>query len=481
MAPGEDGAYVVTRPTDAGIELGTDYSGLQKLYYFTDHRAWCISNSVSRLAEHLREHDVRLKVNFAQLQALNAGKTLTAQLSSFETPLHGVRLVPSMCTLVVSEGGLSLRPLPSPEPVSYDQALTEFLTIWRARITTLLRDPRASVTADLTGGVDSRAVFALLQSSANSSSSQAKFDLLSHTSERWSADLRSARTVARRYGTDLNLGLAPSPRRAGGVSRYQVWRELSLGTYLPIYFHRHEASPFRIHFHGGGGENHRPFYPRTSIDEFFAELKDMPPHFYRSWRADTREAIDFLVRNSIGVDPLILHYREFRNRLHSGRAPQYATVIAPLSSKYLDRASAHRRAVAGHQINFDIMENLLPGLAALPYDTDKKRPGAEQYANMTRVRLADAVQYGNMFAAGTALEVPAGGSPVSALDLLAADLAQGSTAAVRDFVGDPLLERARGVLNAARRKGTFEHASHAKELSYALAVSMAFRSGALDD
>lgn len=472
IRPGEDGSYVVARQAGDGVEFGTDYSGLQKLYYFTDRRAWCVSNSLSRLAEHLREHGIHLGVNVPQLAAFGVGNTLTAQLSSFETPLRGVRLVPSMCTVILRGGRLRLRRLPPLDAVPHEEALATFLGTWRGRITTLLADPRTSITSDLTGGMDSRAVLAMIQSCDNGSA--ASVDFLSNTSERLAADLRAATAIAERYGIQLNRRSRVTPDRASGPSRHRVWRELSLGTYLPVYFHLREASPFHIHFHGGGGENHRLFYPYPSVDEFLAQMRTLPPRTYRGWRAAARKSIRFLTRGNGDVDPLILHYREFRNRLHSGRAPQYGTVIAPLSSKLLDQVSAHRAVVTGQQINIDIMENLLPGLADMPYDEEEKRPGAAQYANVTAVTVPEPTRAGRAYTSDDVSTAPTLNGP-SAPELLAADLAESVTPAVRDFVGDDALKRANAALDAARRQGKFAHASDAKRLSYVLAVAMVFR------
>ncbi len=83
------------------------------------------------------------------------------------------------------------------------------------------------------------------------------------------------------------------------------------------------------------------------------------------------------------VDPMVLHFREYRDRMHGGRNPQYMTLFNPLGSKILDEVSevsGSRRFKVG-QVNYDIMSNLLPEILEIPFDSDLKALTEEKTAH----------------------------------------------------------------------------------------------------
>ena len=87
-------------------------------------------------------------------------------------------------------------------------------------------------------------------------------------------------------------------------------------------------------------------------------------------------------------------YREFRDRFHGGRSPQYGLTLVPLASKYLTAASnlCSAEKLENFQVLIDIMENLCPGLATMPYETEQKKPNAkalEQVTRLTKLSLND--------------------------------------------------------------------------------------------
>ena len=118
---------------------------------------------------------------------------------------------------------------------------------------------------------------------------------------------------------------------------YQKWKDLNLGGYSPIYMPTWELYDDTIHFGGGGGEVHRSQYGRRELLTF---AKGQKNHILRMFSVgqnfDLEELLDNYVFNMLvdvhevgsyasnnNIHPLVLHYREFRNRYHAGRSPQY--------------------------------------------------------------------------------------------------------------------------------------------------------------
>lgn len=75
-------------------------------------------------------------------------------------------------------------------------------------------------------------------------------------------------------------------------------------------------------------------------------------------------------------NPALLHYRNFRDRLHTGRTPQSSVVFAPLASKNLELASgiAGVERMSVGQLNYDIIHSTCSELLEIPFDLVRKSP-----------------------------------------------------------------------------------------------------------
>ncbi len=483
ISPGGDGCYLSVSRSGDGHVVGVDGSGLKKIFYYSDGPTWCVSNSLTRLAEHLRAHGVRLSISFAQLMGLKVRSSITSQQSTYQTFFKEVRLLPSWNYLHVDAGGLHVRTLPRPGGVDYATALRGYLTSWTRRCATLLRTPGIEITSDLTGGVDSRSIFALLhRTTALLGEPVSRVRFRSGTGERWEADFEAAGRIADRYRFRLNPPVAArtllgppteAGRRLTGPERYSGWRDLCLGNYLSIYFPSRTLDPWSPRFHGGGGGNHRPFYSPGEPEEFLAQFDHLKPSYLRAaWQSEMRHCFETLRSAEPSVDPMVLHYREFRNRFHAGRDPQYGAVLAPLSSNPIKALSQHPEKVATRQIYFDVMESLLPGLMDLPYDAEKKAPSAENHRDLTVVDVG-LEEPGRAWLASGGDEATPQDARTSPFELLAQELDQSLRPLVRDFLGEKVVATAREVVEAAQRSQRFDHASEAKDATRVLTAGFA--------
>lgn len=483
IGPGGDGCYVSVSRTGDGHVIGVDGSGLKKIFYYSDGPTWCVSNSLTRLAEHLTSQGVRLSVSFPQLMGVKVRHGITAQQSTYQTFFNEVRLLPTRNHLLVDAAGLHVRGNRRPEPVDYRTALRGYLTSWTRRCATLLTTEGVQVTSDLTGGVDSRSIFALLHRTAElleEPVSRVRFR--SSTGEHWAGDLVAAGRIAHRYGFRLNAPEAVTTffgrnretgRKLTGAERYRGWRDLCLGSYLSIYFPGRALDPWAPRLHGGGGGNHRPFYSPGEPESFLAQFDGVKPTYLRAaWQTSMRDCFETLRTDEPTVDPMVLHYREFRNRFHAGRDPQYGVVLAPLSSNPIKALSHHPDKVATRQIYFDVMESLLPGLLDLPYDDAKKAPSEQNHKDLTVVDVALGEPGRAWIGRGDGDDASAGDA-TGPFELLAEELERSTRPLVADFLGDKVVTSAQEVVTAARRTGKLAHANDARDVTRVLTVAFA--------
>ena len=141
VGPGEDGCYVVARRAGRlfgrRFEVGTDASGLGRLFLYRSGDDWALGSSYSGLVEHLRTEGMTLTPRLGRLRPFALRQTLTMQLSIFQTPFDEIRLLPVGTVVVIRGSVLSLERAPELQPLEYEAALQEYLDVWRGRTRSL--------------------------------------------------------------------------------------------------------------------------------------------------------------------------------------------------------------------------------------------------------------------------------------------------------------------------------------------------------
>lgn len=473
----EDGCYIAIVDHVDFIEFGVDAAGLAKLFYYSQNGIWAVSSSLTRLVDHLRENKIRLTPNFPQLAALGWGLTFTTQMCSFATVFNEVSLAPSACALILRDECLRVKSLTSGAGKRYSENLHEFMSSWVSRFITLFKNTEINVDVDITGGVDSRSVFALVNAAmveGDIPREQANFR--SGTSSRWSKDLAVAKQLTNRYGFVLNSTRRNAQKALPGELVFERWRRVSLGVYLPVYLQSAGLDPYTIHVNGGGGENHRRFYKYDSMEQFINGMRRrMSRASHLEWARDVEAAMATLRDDARIADDFILHYREFRNRFHTGRNPQFIVGFAPMATTLFHMASPAGGLNSSAQLNYDVMENLVPGLKDLPYDASDKSPTTDNTSNLTLVQRDLVIKPGKAYV--SASEDSSYSPDVGRLGAFEIFDSQSLEAlgdsVVADFLGQEKVEAAKESLEDARANGGFEHASKAKMCSYALSVKYA--------
>ncbi|PWH06457.1 hypothetical protein DEO23_05665 [Brachybacterium endophyticum] len=398
VGPGADGCYALLRRTGTTWEAGTDARGLRKLFLYREGAAWALGTSLHDLARHLRAHGVDLTPDLAVLRGLGVRQALTAQLNSSRTIFRHVSLMPSFCTIRIQDGAPVVQPLPrASAPDDYEDALGEHLRIWRARLATVMTDPRTTFITDLSGGLDSRVVFAFAHA-AGLLRDPARVQIASQ--ERMATDFRAAGEIARRF--DVTLNGPPMPMRTATSPEHALsaWAHHSLGVYLPVYLTPHAFDPLSIRCHGGGGGTFRDIFSSTSLRD---RLLGTRKHFtdaatFERYASTVLEDAEALSAMRPEIDPQKLHYREFRNRFHFGHAPQTRTTFSPLNSILID-AIADRPGADDRRTYFDMMDALAPGLKNAPYDDPAKAPeDPSPSASARRAARLPAADPGGVFA-----------------------------------------------------------------------------------
>lgn len=491
----EDGCYVQAEKQQGRCyRFSADYHGYKKLFYFWDDGFWVVSNSLHRISVHIRQHGYRVLPDNSQLAAMATEGTFYpsgrgsffSQLTSFDTIIRGVRLVPADCALWIGSSGVRMeKTIHHPPDGSYGCQLGHFISTWIGRLNTLVDERTVQISCDLTGGLDSRAVFALLLSAAHGCDFHIANQLQIRSGKglgMWK-DRAVAAKLCEHFGLSLNGRLRRNPIRLNGSGSYTLWKDLCLGVYYPIYFPNAFPSGDIVYLGGGGGENHRPFYSQfpgaPSADTFVARrTRNIALRSARTgFEAALQRAIDSIMDGSPAcLDALACHYRHFRNRFHAGREPQYGIRFQPLASKLLDSvtAMAGKSRFENAQMHYDVLYNLKPELLDIPFDSWRKRPGREvrrSLSSLTAWPCSSGTCFIDNVGAPTE-DTQKGKATASALDCLHEEFYSTKTGFAADFLGNPYVRRAERALQTATRKGKFAGPIQSKRVAVVMACAM---------
>lgn len=447
---GHDGCYTTVLPTEDGWNIGTDSRGLARLYLFRDGKNWAISSSFYVLVTKLRQLDFKLQHIPGVLGALGVPRGFNDQIATSHTPIRDIELLPSFSSVYISATGLSIDSRPVEELGEYDEALAYYLSVWSSRLATLLEDKNVSLQADLSGGIDSRTVMAFLLNSSSFMSGTSGATVVSAWKK--TRDFEVAQDIAREYGVPLERQRNRDTSTISQRRALASWHEDSLGVYLPLYLHGSSFNFAAVHAHGAGGGNFRPYYSGERVLSQGIKAKPyLPEEQFEEWLALLEQSSERLQALRPDTPPLILHYREFRNRFHFGHRPHHSLVFSPLESILTDAITDRDDRRDGRQVYFDIKASLSPKLMHLPFDQLAKSPSPENLRDLTVVEVND-VRGGSVFG---------GASPQSvreeSFDPYFKWIDDGALALERDVVraaiGEKATGKARQAVAQARERG----------------------------
>lgn len=415
---GEDGCYVSVIKEDESFVFKCDHHGYKKIFYFWNDGCWVVSNSLFLLTSHLKRRNITVIPNYSQLSAMSLDGMFFNQLTSFETVIKGVGLLPP---------GYSLRIGGSCPPRfdkvnkdhdhtgSYADKLKLFLDTWVSRMETLLCDPKVTITSDITGGVDSRSVLAMFIKAKKRVGKGNESPFLRCGSIAGDkSDIKVAKKICSKYSLNLNIPNKHKVNYYTSEERVDAWRNLCLGLYHPVYFPQLAPDPTLVHFDGAGGGNHRSVYDKNGLhNNIESFIENSGQNIQPSWlRYDFKSSLASSFAHISQEKPgssyrelLIDHYRYFRNRFHAGRAPQYRVLFSPLGSHLLDSASLKldERLKGSAQVNYDIIASLDLKLLRMEYDKPFKFPSEIALSNLTIVNVDSMPSPGKVYSGGNIL------------------------------------------------------------------------------
>lgn len=473
LTSGEDGCYVHIKREGKRFKVVTDHSGFKSIFYFWSPEYWVVSNSIPMVLEALKNKGIEIEPRYSQLASIAASGTFFQQPYSYRTIAAGVKILPLGYELLIGDcGATEVRCAKKPQPTCYEESMLQFLEVWVSRFETLLANENSKLTADLTGGLDSRCVFSLIHAAQRRLGRKGVHFFCGGAG----VDFKIAGRICDYFSEKINKRMPKNEHQLTGTESYEGWRLRCLGAYHPIYFPFVSPGLHAIRIGGNGGGNHRPFYEknvnRPDLTKFLKNRRRQihPEWLLSEFDADIQDwidSIDNLIEADV-VDSLILHYRQFRNRFHSGRVPQSMFGFHPLSSRYLDDVSrlAGSDRVRSGQIFFDLMHSLEPSLLKFEFDDPAKGPSEKNESALVKVVIDPEPRPGRVF--GRSVEANNVTSVDQPMNILRNRIMSAKrNHFVKHFFGS---ERVDGLVALLEEAASVGRLSHAREGALAAAI-----------
>lgn len=388
----EDGCYLLAQPSKSGYRIGADYKGYCKIYIYSHLTDWAVSNSFSTLVEFAHSQNWPVTLNEHVFTTHSFQNAFWQQHSTFETSVQEISLLPRTYVIDISEdGSLSTSPTAAPgdaqQHSTYAEALSHFHKTWIGRLGTVIRHPSNALTAELTGGLDSRVVLALLLSLRQHFPTDFSRQLFMLSNPNQAADFQVATSLSNILRLNLNAGAPPGNFGAEYYDPVGRWWDISLGAYTPIYFAPRSSIVGHFTVGGHGGEGHRSYWqiesPHSRLVEY--ESKFRSPSAFQAMKASFDNTQAILNEQYPNVPRTVAHYREFRDRIHSGLHAQNTVRLQPLSSNSSYRATnlMAEDALERGQFLYDVIGNGAPNLLRQPFDKPQKMPTDEVLREIT--------------------------------------------------------------------------------------------------
>lgn len=367
-----EGRYILAHQKKYVAYVATDRFGSEPLFYFFRDGDWAVSNSFLALYEHLVENKVKLTPDNEVLDAFFVDHSICQQLIGNRTLFREISLAPPGAKLKIDLllAWVSLESVPRDlGNLTYKELLLKGLSKSISVTKALLENFPGTISADITGGYDSRIVLGILKR-ASADLSNVNFCSNKNATD----DHEVASALAKKYNFKIN-NVRAMPGSVSGKIKYDIWKYHNLGVYLPVYEPLCTEECW-FHFHGGGGEILRDFYVNSPIQSV------------RILESKSEKKLTGLVLvmsefcNQNGLDPSSQHsMREFyiksRSRLHFGRSSFTSfssnlvmPILTPELQEVMTRASSQE--VLDKKVLNDIYTALDPGLLGVCFDRPEK-------------------------------------------------------------------------------------------------------------
>lgn len=333
------GAFVAISREDHEVVIEQDFLGSYGLYLYEDEFFFAVSNSFQKLVEHLAPiRQLTLNDDFVRHFVLAD----LCSISCEETMVKEIRLLPRNTFVSVNLATLQLAvrvradygdnsiPVDTPEGILL---LDHWFEKWTKIIRGIWRARRYEISADLSGGFDSRITLCLLLG-AGIDMGDLRVNSIEDRLHTHAEDYRISSAIASHYGFQLNVSPSwwdsnePEPfslREALDISFYA-----KSGVHKQLGFKASRSMLPRFNFTGSGGECLRAYwneppmdYQERNVRQAFELAPDCAAAYALSMRNIIENSFQALRRITGGKiegrDLTQSLYKETRCRFHFGR------------------------------------------------------------------------------------------------------------------------------------------------------------------
>jgi hypothetical protein len=365
------GSFAELKINHDSLSLNTDFQGLEPVFYFTNSKLSCVSNSFILLYESLLSFGEQLSFDSNQINLYSADGQISQQLASFRTIVNQIYLLRSGYNLRINKDKLLLIEKPDyiDKSIGYNRAILMGALQTSAIIRSLPQYSSKSVL-NLSGGVDSRAVLA-----ACLYSYRAEFDNLFSINTSLAVEHSNDALIAGKIcdGLNLQLNKGSDNRKYYALTPDLALKRFNLSNNF-VYFSSNISQNYydedRLSLRGGQANN-VVYEDLISFSNRIATTTGIHVDWITNF---IREATNYNGDDTYEI--MYQHYIQYRFRIHYGRTSstktEWSTCIDPLINPYVNLSAfllnKNERDLGKN--SFDITCALMPSL--LNYEFNSK-------------------------------------------------------------------------------------------------------------
>lgn len=397
------GDYTAVVVDKQRVTITNDYFGVQKVYYLQTEDGFLISNRHHLLITAAVKLGIKLALDKTTVQShlISGAAQPFAQTLSNDSVVQGVKILPVHNRIVISETGMSLEEKSIADLLFSQRCViseSDYLTLLNKgkedvvkNLQAIFNHPRFSnVLVDLTGGMDSRAVFGALN---NIVGAREKARINSCDTASLPDDQKIAVTINNAFGYKYDDITEEFVQQTNSELLNEYYSHLA-GIYYAYDPKNIRCQTVRlkdtINVTGFFGEIClRPYYSRSYLEslselglaEFVDKLVDQHSlstfggkEALAQFKSIMFDAFSALPGES-ALEKYDLHYLYFRNGLHCSdiyRLNKKTPRVGILQSKHLMNLKLNTYGrISAVKLENDFIACLNPLLACFPYDTEK--------------------------------------------------------------------------------------------------------------
>lgn len=333
-----DGSYIFIISNDNEVIINQDYWGSWGLYYYVNGDYWAISNSFKLLAEFLSDKQP-LTLNKIYLDSF-----LNVDLSSYsvyDTPINEITLLDRWASIHFNKDTNKLNieiknnpestiPIDSLEGISI---LDKWYQKWHNIITSMI-SKTADISADLSGGFDTRMMFSLFLS-PQINLKKVHINSINADYHCFNEDYCIASEIATKYNFSLNnMAINDEGPYFSVKSIDRLYNLIKLGFHKIPFIPEKCFSSHKYLFTGEGGEGIRGYWKNNSYEKFlttqleqYRELNipsksELYPNilkFIKKQYQDLKNKYKLLNHKITESELTHILYKESRTRHHYGK------------------------------------------------------------------------------------------------------------------------------------------------------------------